>query len=77
MSLTYIARGQTCRGPNGQRVRGEGEIGILKVRMARDQHTKEPWGAEWTGQVLLIPVEIRAGVGFAEWNQQRALKEVA
>jgi hypothetical protein len=45
--------------------------------MARDQHTKEPWGAEWTGQVLLIPVEIRAGVGFAEWNQQRALKEVA
>jgi hypothetical protein len=45
--------------------------------MPGDLYSETPWGAELRGQVFPIPVEIRAGVECAEWNQQRALQDVA
>jgi hypothetical protein len=56
MSLTYVAKGQTCGGPNGWKVRGR--VGILKARMAGVQHTTVSWNAGWKSQVLPVPVEI-------------------
>jgi hypothetical protein len=51
---------------NGQR--GRGEIGISKVRVAGVRHMEAPGSTRQRGQVLPIPVEIRAGVECAEWN---------
>jgi hypothetical protein len=51
-----------------ERLEGEGEIGIPKVRMARDQHTEVPQSTRQRGQVLSVSIEIRAGVECAEWN---------
>jgi hypothetical protein len=46
MPLIYLTRDQTQKGPNGWKVRGGGEIGVLRARMVRDQHTVVP---RWTG----------------------------
>jgi hypothetical protein len=47
---------------------------MLKVRMARVQHTEVPQSAGQRGQVFPIPVEIGVGVDCVEWHQQRVLQ---
>jgi hypothetical protein len=71
MFLTYVTRGQTCLHQMAKRWEGEGGIGILMVRMVRDQHTGVPWGARQKGQLLPFSVETEASIECAKWNQRR------